>query len=569
MSDAVTTLDVLIRSKAELQGFKDAITSLEMQIGKSKALGKDYSDLQAQLDKAKASLADYSKTAVDSTNEELEGTKKLTFSKHDLKLALHALGHEFSLVSGLARYVFSPTGWLIGGVLLVTKMIHSAREAAAKFRETLERQANLSGLLGPISGVKEAVEEADKKSQAFLETLNRRNKSFKSDADELTSSLAKQAALENQIAEAAKSAAIAKLEYLHASGQLSDGDYEKARINVEAKSAAEARQRQEDLAKKNISVTQTAFDNAEIQKHILTPKITPAEEAAALAAKNADRLEENLKRARANYNALTELLAGISVNGEGRDRKVTNSEKPGLIEQYQNDYSDYVRNVVETMTPEQYRQKQNGALIPDAPATTDEIVKARAFYEKIQEERKKQEMWAGKIRELEPQVSPAKIEAQNLSSQADSLKKQLGQYQQDADALKKQLDQQKAELTAQHQANAKITASETEATQYNLKTQGIKDAETVRRQKEEEDKKRARQGEQHLREIQHREIPDQSSVIKETSSAILAATNNAATAMKELNEALPAALNAMAEDAKTLRKTVQKIASRTQNSSLT
>lgn len=52
-------LEVVIKSKAELQGFQQATDALERQIGAAKAAGKSYADMEAQLDRNKKVLADY------------------------------------------------------------------------------------------------------------------------------------------------------------------------------------------------------------------------------------------------------------------------------------------------------------------------------------------------------------------------------------------------------------------------------------------------------------------------------------------------------------------------------
>ncbi|MDB6109992.1 MAG: hypothetical protein JWR69_1742 [Pedosphaera sp.] len=61
MSDQSQTVEVLIKTVAELEGAKNAVASMERQIGSAKIAGKEYAALEAKVQKAKAVIAEFEK----------------------------------------------------------------------------------------------------------------------------------------------------------------------------------------------------------------------------------------------------------------------------------------------------------------------------------------------------------------------------------------------------------------------------------------------------------------------------------------------------------------------------
>jgi hypothetical protein len=89
------TLDILIRTKAELAGAQAAARALEQQIGKAKALGQDYGALKTQLDKVNASIA-AAAPASEAAASALQGFAARAFTAASAVLAIKQALGEFA-----------------------------------------------------------------------------------------------------------------------------------------------------------------------------------------------------------------------------------------------------------------------------------------------------------------------------------------------------------------------------------------------------------------------------------------------------------------------------------------
>lgn len=134
MSDSDKTLDILIKTRAELAGAKAAMDAMERQIGMLKAQGKETALLEAQLKKGRAAIEAFGKAH----DEPKEKAKLFAGEMGEVKHAIRELSSEFP-IAGLALRLMTN---LIGG--LVTAAITGfalAKQALDKWNESLDETA--------------------------------------------------------------------------------------------------------------------------------------------------------------------------------------------------------------------------------------------------------------------------------------------------------------------------------------------------------------------------------------------------------------------------------------------
>lgn len=129
MADAVKSLDVILRTQAELKGAEQLAAHLEVQIGKAKALGKEHAELAKQLDRVKTSIAEYSTrtTEANKVSDDLsrtyrklgeedvkaalagtEATTRWRASKEKMSKAIQGLAAQFPELASMVRLVANP-----------------------------------------------------------------------------------------------------------------------------------------------------------------------------------------------------------------------------------------------------------------------------------------------------------------------------------------------------------------------------------------------------------------------------------------------------------------------------
>ena len=142
MSDENKELSFTISTKAELAGAAATAQSLEMQIGKAKALGKDYSELSDQLKRVRTAMdeADPSAKTVGETVEKTTGQSRAFHTVlGELNRLIPGLGHalhpvaEAYIESGHAAEAGAEGGMMTGPVWVWAKaggIAHKARMIA-------------------------------------------------------------------------------------------------------------------------------------------------------------------------------------------------------------------------------------------------------------------------------------------------------------------------------------------------------------------------------------------------------------------------------------------------------
>jgi hypothetical protein len=156
MSDENKELSFTISTKAELAGAAATAQSLEMQIGKAKALGKDYSELSDQLKRVRTAMdeADPSAKTVGETVEKTTGQSR----------AFHTvLGELNRLIPGLGHALHP----------VAEAYIESGHAAEAGAEGTVTFTEALGGLLetlGPIIAIGLAIEAISKYWDMYKES---------------------------------------------------------------------------------------------------------------------------------------------------------------------------------------------------------------------------------------------------------------------------------------------------------------------------------------------------------------------------------------------------------------
>lgn len=121
--------DIVIRTSAELAGAEAAAASLEKNIGRAKALGHEYGQMEKQLAQAKQAISDYQNNQPKDNPAE-----KIKVGHHELKMATKILKHELGEFGHFAHYVFNP--WLLGFAAM-TFATEKLREWNKKLNESL------------------------------------------------------------------------------------------------------------------------------------------------------------------------------------------------------------------------------------------------------------------------------------------------------------------------------------------------------------------------------------------------------------------------------------------------
>jgi hypothetical protein len=178
-------LDFTIRTQAELSGAEQAAESLERLIGKQKALGEDYSENAAALDKVKASLANYTPALGDAG----DATEGLTLKKRELLDSLRGVTRQFPILGEAARAIYNPivasVMLIVGAFALWRKNITDVLDAlgAIEMPDLNDSIIQAEKTATAWSGIATAVEAADTAFGSFKETYDRTTKAINAQLD--------------------------------------------------------------------------------------------------------------------------------------------------------------------------------------------------------------------------------------------------------------------------------------------------------------------------------------------------------------------------------------------------
>jgi len=140
-------LEYTIKTATELAGAEAAATQLEMQIGKAKALGKDYSELQAQLDRVNGSLKKLSPELQQLVGDEAkagEGAGLLHQNHRAVHMLFSQMGAES--VPGLGAALRGMMLGPLGPAIALAAAVGGVRKAFVDWSAQMDAQAQSNAL---------------------------------------------------------------------------------------------------------------------------------------------------------------------------------------------------------------------------------------------------------------------------------------------------------------------------------------------------------------------------------------------------------------------------------------
>jgi len=241
MSDADASLEILIKSVLDATGYRMN---------------------EEEAKKLQGSLGKLS----DTTKEGAKAAEKSEISHRALHQILHLIGAEAGPAAGaaLSGVAAAATGGMLFAVMAIRELfewLHGAAEKAKQFKETMEAQIDISGLVGGVKDVKDAVDDTGKAVDKFFEDLEHKaadKNGFKKIADDQIAHLQRVAEAEKKLAAEEADREKARLDILKASHKISDDDY-KAGVKAaeDLKSKTES-----DIAKRIGSQSEAALSQA-------------------------------------------------------------------------------------------------------------------------------------------------------------------------------------------------------------------------------------------------------------------------------------------------------------------
>ena len=287
-------LDFTIRTRAELAGAEQTAASLEMQIGKAKALGQDYSALAQQLNRVNESLAGVN-PILRQSGEEAEHAH---LSHRGLHILFNEMGQQSVPAFGhaLAGALYGPLGLAIAlgaAIRGVQEASAQAAEKARKLDEILESGSMETATTAAddyASALSRHAIESDNYAAA-LEKIRTAQDGIKEETDSSIKKLHEEATALNAVQKAQTEAAKAKIEAMAESGQISPEEKIRRLAELENNASAEklAHDRQlraQELAGRRGELIQTAAAAAAAQAAV------PAAQTAMDAGEDAKKLRE-------------------------------------------------------------------------------------------------------------------------------------------------------------------------------------------------------------------------------------------------------------------------------------
>ncbi len=237
------TLEILIKTKAELAGALQVQQSLERQIGKLKAQGKEYKEVEAQLVRVKAATDDY----INKNKVAQEEVENLTVSHHELLGGIRALATiGFPEAAHAAHLFLHPLGIAVAGIIGGFVEWYYRVEHLEKVFEDFQTPD-----LGPhVQQVDHAVQLWLQLNEAVRTSVQNYN-SAEEASKRLTAQLDAEYDAKKKIMEADKAAELAALEGIK--GSIGEGEYIRRKFEIEqryaqAGIAAEHKHREDIIA---------------------------------------------------------------------------------------------------------------------------------------------------------------------------------------------------------------------------------------------------------------------------------------------------------------------------------
>ncbi len=283
MADAVKSLDIILRTQAELKGAEQLAAQLESQIGKAKALGKDYSELNTQLGKVRDSIKNYAGP----TEEAAQKSEGLADKLKGVRGAAEALGRQFPIVGQAIRAFLNPIALAATAATFVFAKVKASIE---DLNRALDAQAEIAaGKIGDIrSALRQAQSAATDASLDYLRSLD----DVAQGQDRLAiatqnalSAIRAQARAMTEVVDAQEALALAQVDEAETKGTLSPQQAIKRRLDIRKGFAAQRDLTAERAGREELRVREEEL-KARQQRQ---PQLDAAAEAALRAANDPKR----------------------------------------------------------------------------------------------------------------------------------------------------------------------------------------------------------------------------------------------------------------------------------------
>lgn len=210
MSDADKSLEILIKTKADL---KDAIAlreELDRSILRSKLLGKSFADQQASLNRVNGAIKQFT----GGLNESGKETKLFAGHAGEVKKAVRELGEQFPVASKALMFFANPVGGTIAiAIGMFTYMKQALDDWNKEMDETSERLAK-PDFIDAINARKDAFVQGEIAAEQFadkMENLIDPEERYQKAVQESISLLQQQAAATTEVADAQNALAQSQL----------------------------------------------------------------------------------------------------------------------------------------------------------------------------------------------------------------------------------------------------------------------------------------------------------------------------------------------------------------------
>jgi hypothetical protein len=242
-------LTFTIKTAAELQGAEAAARALEVNIGKAKALGKDYAGLEQQLGTVKSSIANYQgqTEAAGQVTQATTGKLKLFAGQgENVKKALTQISAEAPLLGAAMRAVISPIG---AAIAIAGVLFRSVKKDLDELNAKLDEMgAEAAKPMSDFAAAFRAAEnEATASNKDFLDGLDQistRAAGIGEQANAAVTAIQRLTTAQLELNNAAQAKAIAQVNLAEARGQITGPEAITERQRIGDFYAEQARQAQ-------------------------------------------------------------------------------------------------------------------------------------------------------------------------------------------------------------------------------------------------------------------------------------------------------------------------------------
>jgi hypothetical protein len=425
MPDADKSLEILIKTKADL---KDAIAlreELERGILRAKLLGKSFADQQASLDRVNGAI----KAFTGSTNESGKSTKLFEGHMGEVKKSIRELAGEFPIASKALMLLTNPVG---GALAIGIGMFALAKEKLDDWNKSLDEMGEKAAkpdFADAIKARKDALEAgaiASAQYQDKMEHLIDPEERYQKEVQATIALLQQRAAAANEVADAKLGFDTSELGHNHdlqtdaLKRQLDTGlitydqftllkskldeDYFKRLSDLEIKHDQERVEREKKLRADTLAEEEKALQHAQEQQPKLQSAATGARAAATNAQASADKTAADLAEAQSHKDEdakhLQDIIdrikkfpqsGGTEAGGLARLRLIEQGVgiKPELLDEYEKAVAiiNSRQGTAEKATGALPGQKTSAALATSAADRAE--ARAEANAQRIQEAQEK------------------------------------------------------------------------------------------------------------------------------------------------------------------------------------